>query len=516
MKKQILLIAVLSAFSYAMAEEMSPVVETAPGVESLYKADVAAQRYIDDQVTQLDEILYRINFDGDNAYIYNLFSVSNPEDFYVTADVVDNDIYIPTGFVYKDMGYAAAIVRRIVKDSEGEWMIGKSDDPIIWHIQEDGTIKDEDPDVKMGLVFYFYDEEEPGKLDENDPGLELCIFDDICLSPADLTGLELPSGVTESMDFRCYVNYEMDETYMNNMIHVARDGNDFYFKGLYDDVSGSTMQINCWVKGSLEGGVITIPSGQLVGIDARSYFCYNSRTYIDWEIGMFVIDENPVKFLYDENTQTMTTEDWLLITQGRNQPFLYFPSPELTKFDLVEATPAEPKFVMYDDEWFDFAGTTDFVFLIPYEDVNGNFIDPNRITYSLFMDSDDPYVFEPEEYPDFAQPVSEFGFYESTKYTINTQSEGYQRHIVYFTTNSYEKIGVQSYYTVNGKRNASSILWYDRTGSVVDKINDDKEIVDIQTYDLMGHKVCNSSNGMVIKKITYADGTTSTIKEISK
>lgn len=307
MKKLFLLVASLLVVSSAIAEEMSPVVETAPGEESIYKADLKAERYIGDNATQLDEILYRINFDGDKAYIYNLFSVSNPENFYIMADVLDKDIYIPTDFIYKDMGYAAAIVKRIVKDSEGVWMIGKSDDPIIWHIQEDGTIKDDDTDVKMGLVLYFYDENDPGKLDENDPGMELCIFDDICLSPAEITGLELPSGVTESMDFRCYMNYELDETYMNNMIQVARDGNDFYFKGLYDDVSGSTMQINCWVKGSLEGGVITIPSGQLTGIDARSYFCYNSRTYIDWEIGMFVIDENPVKFLYDENTQTMTT-----------------------------------------------------------------------------------------------------------------------------------------------------------------------------------------------------------------
>lgn len=206
----------------------------------------------------------------------------------------------------------------------------------------------------------------------------------------------------------------------------------------------------------------------------------------------------------------------MLITQGRNQPFLYFPAPELTKFDLVEAIPAEPIFVMYDDEWFEYAGTTSFVFLIPYEDEDGNFIDPNRITYSLFMDSDNPYVFEPEEYPALAQPESEFGFYESNAYIMNTGSEGYQRHIAYFTTNSYDKIGVQSYYTVDGKRNASPIMWYDRSGSLVDKVCEDNTVADVQTYDLMGHKINNSSNGVVIKKITYTDGTTSTVKEILK
>ena len=508
MKNLFLLIVALSFFSSAMAEEVGPVVETAPGKESTYKAEIIAQHFLGDEEVKLDEIFYSINFDGDKAYVYNLFSVSNPEKLYVAADVVNNDIYIPTGFVYKDLGYGKAVVKQIVKDSEGEWVIGNSDDPIVWNIQEDGTIKENDPDVRLGLIFEFND---------NDVlAAELCIFDDITLTPSELTGAELPSGVSEISEFRCYVNYELEETYVNKMVQVARDGNDFYFKGLYDDVNNSTMQISCWVKGSLDGGVITIPSGQLAGIDARSYFCYNASTYIDWEKGEFVMDVKPIRLSYDENTQSMTTEDWLLITQGHDQPFLYFPSPELTKFELVEASPVEPVFVMYDAEWFDYTGTTSFVFLIPYEDTDGNFIDPNRITYSLFMDSNEPYVFDPEEYPAFSKPVSEFGFYESTEYTINTQSEGHQRHIVYFTTNSYDKIGVQSYYTVDGKRNASPILWYDRTGSPVDKTYEDKEISDVRIYDLMGRNISDKSNGVVIKKITYTDGTTSTVKEILK
>lgn len=150
--------------------------------------------------------------------------------------------------------------------------------------------------------------------------------------------------------------------------------------------------------------------------------------------------------------------------------------PELFLFELVEAVPAKPIYIDFSDEWFDYFGTTDFVFLLPYEDVNGNFIDPEKMSFSMFMDSDELYVFEPEQYSAFMEPVSEFGFYDINNYVANTGADGQQRHIVYFTTNSYDKIGVQSYYTVDGVRNASGIMWYDRNGSLVDKVEAEKDV----------------------------------------
>lgn len=507
MRNLFLLFAAFVAVLSAKAETTRPIVTTAPGEESIYRGEVMAARALDGDVTKLDEIYYRINFDGDKAYIYNLFSISDPVGEYVVADIVDNKIYVPTGFVYRDLGYIVVMVKRFVKDSSGEWAIDNGDEPVIWTIEEDGVISDKDKDVKMGLVFYIVG-------DDEDPGSISCLFDDISLYPADITTTELPANVVDCREFRRYVNYEMEGDYTNMVIKVARDGNDFYFKNLYND--SDSMEIDCWIKGSLEDGFITIPSRQLVGVDKRGYFCYNAKTYIDWEKGEFVIDEEPVKFTFDEQSESMSTNDWLLITQGYNYPFYYFPTPELFLFELVEAVPAQPVYIDYNDEWFDYFGTVDFVFLLPYEDVNGNFIDPENMSFSIFMDSDKPYVFEPEQYPAFMEPVSEFGFYDMNKYVVNTGADGKQRHIVYLTTNSYEKIGVQSYYTVNGVRNASAIMWYDRNGLLVDKVEAEKDVSHVETYDLMGRKVSNDTKGVVVRRVTYTDGTVKSFKETAR
>ena len=502
MKKIFLLsFMLMAAFCSMKAQEERPMVQTAPGEEKLYNAEFMAFHDLFDPGTLLDNLCYKINFDGNKAYIFNLFSVEDPSIEYVVCDFNDNKISIPTGFVYRDFGYASAFVKRYYKDSEGNWTMDNDNNPVVWNVDADGNIKSADADVMLGLVT-IYDGE------EDDPWIS-ALFSNFVLQPASISNLELPDNVTDIQSYRRYVNYEYDETWINNVVEVAKDGNDFYFKGLYADPE--PMSFNCWIKGTLEGNIITVPNNQLVGADLSGYFVYNAKTD-----GEFSILEDPVQFTYDAENNKMTTQDWLLTTIQGTMPYLYFPEPELTLFELVEAIPAEPVFVMLSDDHYDWFGTVNLVCLIPYEDVNGNFIDPERITFSVFLDNDEPYVFEPSQYPRFTEPQSVFGFYDHNSYIVNTSSEGYQRHIIYLTTNDFQKVGVRSYYTVNGVRNESSIMWYDRNPDGIENNLIEKEILNVETYDLTGNKVSDTAKGLILKKTTYTDGTIKTVKEFRK
>lgn len=494
MKKLFLLtLLMLSAFSIVRADNDSPFVSVAPGEQNLYNCAFDAYYYIGDYPTHIENVCYKINFDSNKAYLFNLFSVFDPITEYIEADIIDNNIFVPTGFVYKDLGYALVKVKRFYQDSNDQWVMDNENNPVVFTINENGSISENDPKVMIGLVTFF----------EEDDWMESAIFDDYFFSPSNIENLNLPDNVTDIKTYRRYNEYTEDETYLNYVIEIARDGNDFYFRGLYD--YPDTMDILCWVKGSLEGNNIVIPNNQLIGVDLRGYFCYNANTEVDMNTGEFIIKEVPASFSYDESNNTMTSEDWLLAIQG-TEPFMYFPAPQLYSFELVEATPADPEILMFDDDWFDWFGTTTLVFLLPYEDTEGNFIDPELMTFSIFIDNENPYVFEPTEYPNFLTPRQEFSFFENNNYVVNSTSDGYQRHLVDLTTNSFDKIGVQSYYTVNNVTKKSNIVWYDKNSSAVESLTDNKHITNIEYFDLKGNKTDHNYTGIVIRKITYSDG----------
>lgn len=485
LKKLMLLFAGLFAVLSVHAQEIRPTVTEAPGEESIYKVECNAVSNRDPQGTNLDELCYRINFNEDKAYILNLFSVMQPLEEYVVADFVDNEISIPTNWIYSTSGkYAYYKVKRFVRNDSGEWEKDNTDTPVVLTRDENGVIRSKDTNVGIGLVEYMADE------DENE-GYLICCFSKMQFQPTEITGISIPDGAVR-YTYRRFVNYSLEESYINSIIEVAEDGNDFYFKGLFNNPN-LVMNTECWVKGTLEGNTITIPSSQLVGIDNRGYFCYNNKTHLDMDAGVFVIENSPVTFTYDKETFGMTTTDWLCCTQGREYPYFYFPEVELSKFERVAATPAQPTFVMYyDDNFFDYFGHTRLVFLINYFDQDGNFIDPNNITYSVFVDNDKPYVFTPDLYPELKEPTSEFGFFHSSQHHINTPSEGYQRHIVDFMTNEISKLGVQAYYTIDGVRNASPIMWYEHTGIEDVTTNSDGPV---EYYNLQGVRITEPAAG---------------------
>lgn len=505
MRKLFLLLSTLSVFLAVHAQESSPIIESAPGETKMYNASLEASTGFENPFTHLDDICYRINFDGDKAYIFNLFSVYLPKDFYVEADLTGNEIRIPTGFVYEDIqGMMLLTLKRFIRDSEGGWSIDDSDQDLVWTVEEDGTIFDANSDVAFGLVRSYVG---------MDVFWETCVFDEITLSPTVVnTGLQ--ENVTDIKEYVKFTDYDIfGESFTNKMMTVARDGDDFYFKGLY--ASSDEMAMECWVKGHLEGDEVVVDSDQLCGVDLRGYFCYNGVCCLDWNTGTLIKADGPLKFHFDEEKNEMTTDDWFMMTQGHEFILNFFPGSVLTYFDPVPAVPAIPEFVDLDDEFFDSFGITFFVFLLPYEDTEGNYINPDCMTYSVFFDGDEtPYVFEEPAYTQFSEPMSEIGFYFSNSVINVSPSEGYMRHLIYLQTNDYNSIGVRSYYTMDGVRNESPIMWYHRNQTEVNDMMDAVEVASVEYFDMSGRRLDSPAGGIVIKKTTFADGTEKTSKTV--
>ena len=299
---------------------------------------------------------------------------------------------------------------------------------------------------------------------------------------------------------------------------------------------------NVWVKGTLdrETGIISIPTGQYLNWSDEDEYGIQlvwGYTYV-YEDG---VDEE-IQLQLNEDASTFT----LLGSQGdinAEFPFSYeatgmmtvwsddqsFTSLEFTAegepmgyiVNLVPAVPADPTA----DEWYDCgdeSGFSKFYFTMPNQDVDGNMLDPEYLSYSVYVDNGngpelfhftgDVYTYDLQPGDDitevdYALYSSAVDFRDYYVYMYRTNAEGYEP---LFT----ENIGIQVFYTVNGEKNASSIVWlYPGEDTKVNEMNAGKTVANVRYFNIAGQEMAQPE-GMTIKVTTYTDGTTSAVKVV--
>jgi hypothetical protein len=184
--------------------------------------------------------------------------------------------------------------------------------------------------------------------------------------------------------------------------------------------------------------------------------------------------------------------------------------------ETLPAVPANPDVV----EFFDSGnenGYTRFDFNINLVDVDGNPLNPDCLTYSIFTDNDELFTFDYETYG----PSNGF---ETDMTEIPYGYSGYDfylRRVYFYRTNEGDnpmfdwRIGIQLNYTVDGITNKSDIVYlevYPHHTSVSD-VNAEKSVTDVRYYNVAGQEMAQPS-GLTIQVTTYSDGTTSTAKLI--
>ena len=182
----------------------------------------------------------------------------------------------------------------------------------------------------------------------------------------------------------------------------------------------------------------------------------------------------------------------------------------------VPAVPANP----YDLTWRDSGdegGMSRFGFTLPTEDVDGNPLNEMCISYSIFLDNDQIFTFDAETYSyDLTEDMTEipysvwnsgWDFYRGAVYFYRTNAEGYEALFNH-------QIGIQVYYTVDGVKNASDIVYLEVfPDTKVNELNAGKTVANVRYFNMAGQEMAQPE-GMTIKVTTYTDGTTSAAKVV--
>lgn len=294
-------------------------------------------------------------------------------------------------------------------------------------------------------------------------------------------------------------------------VSVVFKDNDIYLKGI------ASAHPDSWVKGNVAGSTITIPSMQYLGLnETYGYYFYlagakrkevydpsDDVTYIEYEL------VPNITMTLDEKSRTFKTDLSLLYNAG-NGILSYdaaYDSPEFSPFNDVATTPATPIISTY-MEYNEDAGYGGLIFTLPTEDVNGNWINPEKMKYIIYGD-DKAYEFTTDLYTGIEENMTEipYSFTDDLDFTLQDGE-----HIVYLYEGGFSKMGVQSVYYGGGERTVSPIVYQTSDGIKV------KTSVPVTTefYDLQGRRLTNPTLGLTIMKAIYADGSVKTIKYIAK
>ena len=294
-------------------------------------------------------------------------------------------------------------------------------------------------------------------------------------------------------------------------VSVVFKDNDIYIKGI------ASAHPDSWVKGNVVGSTITIPSMQYLGLnETYGYYFYlagakkkevydpsDDVTYIEYEL------VPNITMTLDEKSRTFKTDLSLLYNAG-NGMLSYdaaYDSPEFSPFNDVATTPATPIISTY-MEYNEDVGYGGLVFTLPTEDVNGNWINPEKMKYIIYGD-DKAYEFTTDLYTGIEENMTEvpYSFTDDLDFVLQDGE-----HIVFLYEGGYSKMGVQSVYYGGDERTVSPIVYQTSDGIKV------KTTAPVSTefYDLQGRRLNNPIPGLTIMKAIYADGSVKTIKYIAK
>ncbi len=325
----------------------------------------------------------------------------------------------------------------------------------------------------------------------------------------------------------------------------APDGHTAYIQDIlcYGEGTGT------WVMGELseDGLSLSVPLGQYVAYNEE----YGYGLLLSWgsTIVMEFEDEDGVWYWMDFFPDDRATEvvyaidpvNGTIAMQGSdgdvNKPYPYdceatglagvwsddgvaatleWNSTWTVMGEAVPAVPANPEVLEFFD-CGDESGYTRFDFNIILEDVDGNPLNPDCLTYSLFTDQDQLFTFDYETYGlnnGFDTDMTEipYGF---------SGYDFYLRRVYFYRTNMGEnpmfnwRIGIQLNYTVGDVTNKSDIVYLEvyPHPSAVNEVNEGKSVASVRYFNLAGQEMAQPS-GLTIQMTTYSDGTTSAAKVI--
>ncbi len=256
--------------------------------------------------------------------------------------------------------------------------------------------------------------------------------------------------------------------YSGSLVQVGFKDNDVYVQGLDVNLPDT------WVKGTISGNKVIFKNNQYIGPDEvagyHQYMCaakieqvydeYYGEYYDEYEL----IDSD-IEFSYDAATKSLSGSSFFLINAGTEtvnyQAIMQEAS--ISPFVEVAATPAAPTDLVLNEYGWEYYflgyGWGEFDFSIPTQDVNGNFILPEKISYQLYAKVNGevmPITLSNNDYMYFEEPMTEVPYDYLDGYDIG--GSGSSRYLYYYIIGP-EAYGLQTIYRGAGEERRSEIAW---------------------------------------------------------
>jgi hypothetical protein len=290
----------------------------------------------------------------------------------------------------------------------------------------------------------------------------------------------------------------------SSKIKVVRDGNDMYIAGL------SEFAPEDYVHGTINGDRLTFNSFNILTSNRDRYLRLSGAVEGEPdEFGYPTINLTPT-FEFDANPDGSFTlnpaDGWIVTTDYFIESmFSGYKSVKIFPYDGDKpATPATPEVALW-------SPADKLVQLyIPCEDIDGKFINPDLLTYRIYLDGA-LQTFTPEKHTMLDAPMTDIP-YAFTDY-LDFYSNGNVKTIYLVYDVEPQTIEVESTYTVDGDARTSMI---GSTSSADDSLVE-KTIESVSYHDILGRQIMAPKVGtMVIKTVRYTDGSSSVNKIIAR
>lgn len=306
--------------------------------------------------------------------------------------------------------------------------------------------------------------------------------------------------------------YSMEYENSGHLVNVGISGREVYIQGVSE-----TRLPEAWMHGTINGRKLIFPL-QYAGFYS-SYLLYfngadaewgqdatgNWNWIYNWKDGSTVYD-------YDATARTFATEQTIFASNsdtgvGRGETYH---APSFRPYTEVAATPADPAVTYYQN----MGRFTILMLDIPLKDTEGRFIDPAKVSYQIYINSEDePFVFYPDEYKYLPEAIEEVPYlFNDDNREYLSRSYIYEKgYVLYLFQEGFDRIGLQTIYRGGGEEHRSNIVFYNVNADHISAVESQPTTAE-RHYDLMGRPVAKGHRGLTITR--KADG--SVVKHLQR
>ena len=337
------------------------------------------------------------------------------------------------------------------------------------------------------------------------------------LSPVDYAPVTPPEG----LDLTNCVLID-SATGDDHNISIGFDNNDVYLYN-FDNIYAR----NSWIKGTIDGDIISFPTEQFLGEYNGYFYWYLAADFYETSDSYSFVPKSSIDFEYNREKMLMITPEHASMVAnprkeqiGLNYPeFMWYEQPVIKIITETPSSykPQNPRFIGFVD-YTQYLGYKYCEFGIYPLSVDYDLLDTNNLYFHLYLNGVEEEVFMTDGNYDFP-----FNFFADNQGTLIIQSFGGNVGL-FLMMDGLETIGIELINKVSDNEIYSSdIVTYDiATGEVtlsgtegVEELYSG-EVVSTEYYDLSGNKLDRPKSGIIIQRQRYSDGSTKSRKLILK